>query len=184
MSYLPRLASPTCADRNAFVPYSSTAARAPRIGALPSLYDQPLLPHTLRPPEFSTDCSYTIAGVQPPPLVRMEHLTSLACCCIHALHRHVWHECVPPASRAALHLNNAVDAMGIIPCCTSPFALHLLRTPRSRNAFTILEYHPASRHFHGVLVCRSSVFSVPETASTRGGEVDPRRMLIAALHDA
>ncbi|KAJ7823098.1 hypothetical protein B0H13DRAFT_2376288 [Mycena leptocephala] len=72
------------------------------------------------------------------PLVWMEHLTSLTCCCVHAyahaplprLHRHVRHECVPPAARTALLLNNTINAEGITSSQMFLFALYLLCTPR------------------------------------------------------
>ncbi|KAJ7864712.1 hypothetical protein B0H13DRAFT_2353484 [Mycena leptocephala] len=50
------------------------------------------------------------------------------------LHRHVRHECVPPAARAALLLNNAINAEGITSSQMFPFALYLLCTPRCCRA--------------------------------------------------
>ncbi|KAJ7898113.1 hypothetical protein B0H13DRAFT_2337569 [Mycena leptocephala] len=96
-----------------------------------------LLPHPLRLRESGTNCLYH-RRCTTSPLVWMEHLTSLTCCCVHAyahaplprLHRHVRHECVPPAARTALLLNNTINAEGITSSQMFLFALYLLCTPR------------------------------------------------------
>ncbi|KAJ7861501.1 hypothetical protein B0H13DRAFT_2355068 [Mycena leptocephala] len=202
MSHLPRLTSPTCAYLNFFVPYSSTAARAVNRALIQYTHasSAPLLDDShgsVLSPASMTNLFSRIRSVLansaltvalpsqaynlhrssgrsawlPSPAVSFTRTPHAP---LRRLHRHVQHECVPPASRAALLLINAVDAKRLTPSCTSPSAIFPATSASTADGVAF-----AARHLGGLLVeegrCSGDVRCVRFRGPGNGAQSSHRR---------